>query len=326
MTVSRRFFARLLAIGVLAPPLAADAQPTRTPRVGWLGNGTATPVSKNLEAFRQGLQQRGWIEGQTVTIDYRWAEGNVSRFPALLDELLQLKVDVIVLSGTSAIRAARSATSTVPVVIVYLADPVTAGFVSSLARPGGNVTGVASEFEALITKQLGLLKETVPAASRVAVLKRPELAPAVMSSAERAARDLGLALQPLEVAEAAQFESAFRRARADGAGAMHVLPSPFFYVQRRSLIELAAKYRLPTVYELREFVEDGGLMSYGPSVNEMFRASASHVDRILKGARPGDLPIERPTTFEFAVNLKAAKAIGLTIPPAVLTRADLTIE
>lgn len=326
MTVPRRIFTKLLAIGVLAAPLAASAQSTRAPRIGWLGNGGPRPVSKSLEAFRQGLQQRGWIEGQSVTIDYRWAEGNVSRFPALIDELLQLNVDVIVLSGTSAIQAARSATSTVPLVIVYLADPVTAGLVPSLARPGGNVTGVASEFEALITKQLGLLKETVPAASRIAVLKRPELAPAIMRSAEMAARELGLALQLLEVTEASQFESAFRKARADGAGAMHVLPSPFFYLQRRLLSHLAEKYRLPAIYELSDYVEAGGLMSYGPNVNEMFRASASHVDRILKGARPGDLPIERPTTFEFALNLKAAKTIGLTIPPAVLARADSRIE
>ena len=326
MTVPRRIFTKLLAIGVLAAPLATIAQSTRTPRIGWLGNGGPKPVSKSLAAFRQGLQQRGWIEGQNVIIDYRWAEGNLSRFPALIDELIELKVDVIVLSGTSAIQAARSATSTVPLVIIYLVDPVTAGFVPSLAHPGGNVTGVASEFEALITKQLGLLKETVPAASRIAVLKRPELPPAVMRSAEMAARELGLVLQLMEVTEAAQFESAFRKARADGAGAMLVLPSPFFYVQRRLLIELAAKYRLPAVYELSDYVEAGGLMSYAPNVNEMFRASASHVDRILKGARPGDLPIERPTTFEFAVNLKAAKAIGLTIPPAVLARADSRIE
>lgn len=324
--VSRRTFTKVLAFGVLATPRAADAQPARMPRIGWLGNGAPTPVSTNLEAFRQGLQQRGWIEGQTVTIDYRWAEGNAGRVPALIDELLQLKVDVIVLSGTAAGRVARSATSTVPLVFVYLADPVAAGFVPSLARPGGNITGVASEFEVLITKQLELLKETVPTVSRVAVLKRPDLVRTVVDSAEKAAQRLGLVLRPLDVTEAAQFESAFHRARADGAGAMHVLPSPFFFVQRRVLGELAVKYRLPAMYELKEYVEDGGLMSYGPNVNEMFRASASHVDRILKGARPGDLPIERPTTFELAVNLKAAKAIGLTIPPAVLARADWTSE
>ena len=326
MMARRRLLTLLLALGVLTAPLAADAQSTRTPRIGWLGNGAPAPVPQNLVAFRRGLQQRGWVEGQSVMIEYRWTGGNVSRIPALLGELVQLNVDVIVLSGTPAIRAARSVTSTVPVVFVYLADPVTAGFVPSLARPGGNLTGVASEFESLVTKQLGLLKEAVPAVSRVAVLHHPELAPAVLSSTEMAARGLRLTVLPLSVAEVAHFEPAFRRAQSEGAGAIHVLPSPFFYLHRRPLVELAAKYRLPAAYELKEFVEEGGLMSYGPGLNEMFRLSASHVDRILKSAKPGDLPIERPTTFEFVLNLKTAKAISLTIPPSVLARADQVIE
>jgi putative ABC transport system substrate-binding protein len=316
----------VLTIGLLAAPLAADAQPIRIPRIGWLGNGSPAPGSPSLEAFRRGLQQRGWIEGQTVRIEYRWAEGNPDRFPALVADLARLKVDVIVLSGSAAIRAAKSATSTVPIVFVYLADPVTAGFVPGLARPGGNLTGVASEFESLITKQLELLKEVVPTLSRVAVLHRLEIAPAVLRAAEMAARGLGLTARPLKVAEVTELEPAFRTARSEGVGAIHVLPSPFFSIQRRSLIELAARYRLPAVYEFKEYVEDGGLMSYGPSINEMFRGSASHVDRILKGARPGDLPIERPATFEFVVNLRTAKALGLTIPPPVLTRVDQVIE
>ena len=261
-----------------------------------------------------------------MTIEPRWAEGTPDRLPALVRELVQLNVDVIVLSGTAAIRAARSVTSTVPVVFVVLADPVAAGLVGSLARPGGNLTGVASEFEALITKQLELLKEAVPTLSRVGMLHRPELASAMHTAVETAARRLGLVARFLKVAEAADFEPAFRAARAEGAGAMHVLPSPFFNAHRRQLIELAAKYRLPAFYEFRLYVEDGGLMSYGPSILEMFRSSASHVDRILKGARPGDLPIERPTTFEFVINLKTAKALGLTIPPAVLGRADQVLE
>jgi putative ABC transport system substrate-binding protein len=325
MTAPRLLLAIIVTLGLLATSPAA-AQPARVSRIGWLGNGTPGAAPPDLEAFRRGLRERGWIEGQTVTIEPRWAEGTPERLPALVRELVQLNVDVIVLSGTAAIRAARSVTSTVPVVFVVLADPVTAGLVGSLARPGGNLTGVASEFEALITKQLELLKEAVPTLSRVGMLHRPELASTMYTAVETAARRLGLAARFLKVAEAADFEPAFRAARAEGAGAMHVLPSPFFNAHRRQLIELAAKYRLPAFYEFRLYVEDGGLMSYGPSILEMFRSSASHVDRILKGARPGDLPIERPTTFEFVINLKTAKALGLTIPPAVLGRADQVLE
>jgi putative ABC transport system substrate-binding protein len=261
-----------------------------------------------------------------VTIEFRWAEGTPNRLPALVAELVQQKVDVILLSGTAAMRAAQSVTRTVPVVFVVLADPVAAGLVPSIARPGGNLTGVASEFETLITKQLELLKEAVPGLSRVGVLHRPELASTMHTAVETGARRLGLAARFLKVAEVADFEPAFKAARAEGAGAMHVLPSPFFNAQRRQLIELAARYRLPAFYEFREYVEDGGLMSYGPNILEMFRSSASHVDRILKGARPGDLPIERPTTFEFVINLRTARALGLAIPPAVLGRADQILE
>jgi putative ABC transport system substrate-binding protein len=318
-----------LALGLTLVSMAArvaDAQPATIPRIGWLGNGSPAPSSANLEAFRRGLEQRGWIEGQTVGIEYRWAEGKPDRLPALVSELARLQVAVIVLSGTAAIQAARSVTTTVPIVFVYLADPVSAGLVDSLARPGANLTGVASEFDALITKQVELLKEVVPGIARVAILHRPELTPPILSAATQAARDLGLIAHPLKVADVAEFEPAFMTARRAGAGGIHVMPSPFFYVQRRRLAELAARYRLPAMYELKDYVEDGGLMSYGPSINEMFRGAASHVDRILKGAKPRDLPIERPTTFELVVNLKTAKALGLTIPPSVLGRADRAIE
>jgi ABC-type uncharacterized transport system substrate-binding protein len=325
MVAQRLLWAIVVALGLLATSPTA-AQPGRISRIGWLGNGSPGAAQPDLEAFRRGLKERGWIEGQTVKIEPRWAEGTPDPLPALVGELVQLKVDVIVLSGTAAIRAARNVTSTVPVVFVVLADPVAAGLVPSIARPGGNLTGIASEFEALITKQLELLKEAVPTLSRVGVLHRPELASTLHRAVETAARRLGLAARFLKVAEVADFEPAFSAARAEGAGAMHVLPSPFFNAQRRRLIELAAKYRLPSFYEFRDYVEDGGLMSYGPSILEMFRSSASHVDRILKGARPGDLPIERPTTFEFAINLRTAKALGLTIPPAVLGRADQVLE
>ena len=255
---------RALAAALLGVLAMADAQPGRLPRIGWLGNGKPAPQSPPVQAFRQGLQQRGWSEGQTVAIESRWAEGDFDRLPALVDDLVRSKVDVIV------------------------ADPVTAGFVKSLGRPGGNLTGIASEFDVLVTKQLQLLKDTVPALTGVAVLHRPEVAPALLATSERAAREPGLVTRPIKTAGVEEFEAAFSTARRDGAGAIQVLPSPFFSSQRRALIGLASRHRLPAIYEFREYVEDGGLMSYGPSINAMFRESAGHVDRILKGARPGD--------------------------------------
>lgn len=326
MRTPRTLVGLILVVTLISLSLAADAQPSRMPRVGWVGNGRPEQNSASLQAFREGLQQRGWREHQTVAIEYRWAEGKLDRLPSLVDELVRLKVDVIVLSGSAAIRAARAHTAAVPVVFVSLADPVTAGFVTSLARPGGKLTGVASEFELLIAKQLQLLKETVPAMTRVAVLYRPEIAGAVLAGAERAARELGLRALTLKAASAADFEAAFGTARREGAGAIQVLPSPFFNSQRRALIDLAARYRLPAMYEFDDYVEDGGLMSYGPDISAMFRASASHVDRILKGAKPSELPVERPSTFEFAINRKTAAGLGLSIPPAVLARADRVIE
>jgi putative ABC transport system substrate-binding protein len=325
MTAPRLLLTIILTVGLLGTS-PAHAQPARTLRIGWLANGSPAVVPPELEAFRRGLKERGWIEGQTVTIEYRWADGKPDRLPALVSDLVRLKVDVIVVSGTGAIRAARRVTGTVPVVFVVLTDPVVTGLVPSLAHPGGNLTGVASEFEALITKQLELLKEAVPTLSRVAVLRRPELLPNIRTAVEMAARRLGLAAQFFTVTDVAEFEPAFRTARGEGAGAIHVLPSPFFAVQRPQLIALAARYRLPAMYELEEYVKDGGLMSYGPSITEMFRRSANHVDRILKGARPGDLPIERPATFDLVINLRTAKALDLTIPSIVLARADQVIN
>ncbi len=315
----------VLALSLALAPLAVEAQSTRAARIGYLGNGSATGGREYLDAFRQGLRELGWIEGQTVTIEYRWAEGHRDRLPALAADLVLLKVDVIVVAGTPAIRAAKAATNTLPIVFVYLADPVTARLVRSLAHPGENITGVASEFEALITKQLQLLKETAPNVSQVALL-HPGTTPSILDAAQTAARSLGLTARAHKVTDLAEFESVFRTVRSENVGAIQVLPSPFFDGHRRQLIELAARYRLPAVYEFKNYVQDGGLMSYGPSINEMFRSAAGHVDRILKGAKPGDLPIERPTTFEFVINLKTAKALGLTIPPSVLGRADQVIE
>jgi putative ABC transport system substrate-binding protein len=324
---SRRIFLVTLAGGILAASLAAEAQQAgKVPRIGFLKNsGPGTTEISQREAFLQGLRELGWIDGQTVTIEYRSAEGSVNRLSALA-EFVQLKVDVIVLAGPQAIHAVRRATSTIPIVFVTLSDPVTTGLVASLARPGGNMTGLASQYEEIITKQLQLLKEAVPKVSRIVLLQHTEGAATVRSAAEAAAQGLGLTARSIKVGEVAEYENAFRIARREGAEAIHVLPSPSFNAHRARLIDLAARYRLPAIYEFKNYVEDGGLMSYGPSINEMFRGMASYVDRILKGAKPGDLPIERPRTFELVINLKTAKALNLTIPQALLLRADQVIE
>ena len=316
-------------LSLLAAPLAAEAQPAgKAPaRVGYLGNSYPSTVAPTVEAFRQGLRDLGWIEGQSLVIEYRWAEGNPDRLPALAADLVRLKVDVIALSGTLAIRAATQATSSIPIVIgVLLVDPVDAGFVASLPRPGGNITGLASQYEEIVTKQVQLLAEAVPRLSRLAVLRHASMPQGTARAAAAAADTLGLKARILEVSEVATYEGAFRTAREDRAQAMLVLPSPFFNTHRRALIALAASYRLPAFYEFKEYVKDGGLMAYGPNLADMWRRAASYVDHILKGAKPGDLPIERPTKFELVINLKTAKALGLTIPPSVLARADEVIQ
>ena len=323
----RRDLLAMLGSVAIAWSRAARAQKSAMPVIGYLGNGKPSAVpSRQRETFRQSLRALGWIEGQNVMIEYRWAEGNPDRLPALVAELVQAKVDVIMLAGPSAIRAAQGATRTVPIVFVVLSDPVTAGLVKSLARPGGNMTGLASQFEEVTTKQLQLLKEAVPNLSRVALLHRSGGESAVLTAAESAARSLGLTVRTLTVAGVAEFENAFKMARSERAGAIHVLPSPFFDAHHARLIELAAQYRLPACYEFRNYVQDGGLMSYGPNINEMFGRAASYVHRILKGANPGDLAIERPAKFELVINLKTAKALGLTIPQSLLLRADEVIQ
>jgi putative tryptophan/tyrosine transport system substrate-binding protein len=320
----RRFLVTSLA-GAVAGPVASEAQHAKVPRIGVLGNGTSLSMSPQLNAFRQGLGALGWIDGQTVMIEYRWAEGQPDRFPTLAAELVQLKVDVIVLSGPPALRAVQQATRIIPIVFVSLADPVAAGFVASLARPGGNMTGLASQYEELITKQLQLLAEAIPTASRVALLQHRDSWPVILSAAETAARGLALTPRTIKV-EGVEFENAFKAARNERVGAIQVLPSPIFNAHRKRLIELAARYHLPAVYEFHNYVEDGGLMSYGPSVVEMFRGMAKYIDRILRGAKPAELPIERPTIFELVINLRTAKVLGLTIPPSLLARADQVID
>lgn len=307
----------------------AGAQPARTgpALVGYLSTGDAKSGTPFLGAFQQGLRDLGWILGQTLRIEQRWAEGRADRLPALAAELVRLKVDVIALSGTPALQAARQATPSIPIVFgVLLVDPVSAGFVASLARPGGNITGLASQYEEIVTKQVQLLAEAVPRLSRVALLRHTRMSPVTATAAAAAADRLGLKPRLLTVSEVGEFEAAFKAARSEGAQAVLVLPSPMFGAHRRLLTGLAASYRLPAFYEFKEYVQDGGLMSYGPNLPAMWRRAASYVDRILAGAKPGDLPIERPAKFELAINLTTARALGLTIPPTVLARADELID
>ena len=328
----RAFLLSSLAGVLLAAPLVAKAQQTGKllPRIGFLGNADPTSATEPLSAFRQGLRELGWIEGQTITMEYRWADGRSERLPELAAELVQAKSDVIVVSGTAAIRAARRATSRTPIVIAaVLGDPVASGLVASLSRPGGNITGLASEYEQIVTKQVQLLAEAIPGLSQLVLLRHAAMTRATdptVAAATAAADTLGLRTRLLEVREVADFEGAFRAARVARAQAIHVLPSPFLNAHRRHLIDLAARYRLPAMYEFREYVQDGGLVSYGVSLPDMYRRAASYVDHILKGTKPGDLPIERPTKFELVINAKTAKALGLTIPPSLLQRADHVIE
>jgi putative tryptophan/tyrosine transport system substrate-binding protein len=325
--MDRRAFLGML--GLLATPLAARAQTagTTSGRIGFLGNADPKTMTSSVEAFRQGLRDVGLIEGQNVSIEYRFAEGQVDRLPALAAALIRLNVDVIVVSGTPAIRAAQEATRVVPIVVAaILVDPVRAGFVTSLARPGGNITGLASEYDEIVTKHVQLLAEAVPTLSRMVLLSHTSTSRVTTPAAVAAADKLGLRTRVLQVSGPADFEGAFRTARADRAQAMLVLPSPFFSAHRRTLVKLAASYRLPAFYELKTYVQDGGLISYGPSIDEMFRRAASFVHRILNGTSPRDLPMERPSKFELVINLKTARALGLTIPPSLLQQANQVIE
>ena len=328
--VQRRDF--LIAVGAtLAAPLAAVAQQAaKVARIGYLaGNQTATPHL--LEAFRQGLRDLGYAEGRNVVIELRDAEGKFERLSALAAELVALKVDVIVAPSTLAALAAKQATRTLPIVFIGANDPVTDGLVASLARPGGNVTGLASLVSELVGKYLELLKQALPEVSRVAFLWHPggsgeRTEKDMLKAAEAAARALGVRLQFVEVRGPEDFDRAFSDMTGARAGALTVFGSTMFVSERRRLVDLAAKNRLPGMYPIREFVDAGGLMAYGPNNADLLRRAATYVDKILKGAKPGDLPVEQPTMFELVINLKTAKDLGLTIPPSVLARADEVIQ
>jgi putative ABC transport system substrate-binding protein len=325
--MERRTFLGVIASGLLAAPLAAEGQPAgKAWRIGFV-RGSAPPAAE-VEAFRQGLRELGYVEGKNLDILFRWAEGRDERLPSLVAELIQLNVDLIVSSAPAATRAAKEATTTIPIVMVTVADPVAFGFVRSLARPGGNITGFAFQHPELSGKRLALLKETIPKLSRVAVLWNADnpYKAVDMKEVEAAAAELGVMLQSLAVRGVDGFDSAFEAARHGRAGCIITLEDPFTITHRARIVELARKHRLPALYGRRLYVDAGGLMSYGPDPIDQYRRAAIYVDRILNGTKPSDLPVEQPTKFELAVNLKAAKALGLTIPPSLLQRADLVIE
>jgi putative ABC transport system substrate-binding protein len=308
--------------------MAEAQQAKKVPTIGYLGSNTPTATLGFVEAFRQGLRDFGYVEGQTIAIEYRWAEGNFDRLPDLAAELVRLRVDVIFAAAAPSIKAARQATKTIPIVFEMLADPVSAGFVSSLAKPGGNLTGVAGLAPELSGKRLELLKEIVPRLNRVAILgnpSNPNFRP-VLTETETAASALGLQLQVLEVKEPVKLQSAFSAMNKARAEALTIIPDPMLLAEQKRIIDLAAKGRLPAIYGTSGVVEAGGLIAYAPSQSEMFRRAAYYVDRILRGAKPAALPVEQPMKFELVINLKTAKQIGLTIPPNVLARADRVIR
>ncbi len=331
---TRRDFIGMIAGGLLAAPLAAEGQqPAKVARIGFLVTSSleSPEVQGLLDAFRQGLRERGYVEGQNIIIEYRSADGKIERFPSLATELVRLKVDLIVAGSYPMARAAQQATSTIPIVAPTMSDPVGDGLVASLARPGGNITGSTFLVLGLVPKRLELLKEAVPRISRVAALWHPgffseRTTQEMLKEAKAAARTMGVQLQLVEVRGPDEFERAFSAMTRERADALIVLPGALLFYERRRIVALAAKHRLPSMAGGREFVEVGGLMAYGPSVNDLVRRAATFVDKILKGAKPADLPVEQPTKFELVINLKTAKALGLTVPQSVLLRADEVIQ
>jgi putative ABC transport system substrate-binding protein len=314
---------------LFALSFSAEAQqPTKIPQIGFLSGTSLSSTSARVEAFRQGLRELGYVEGKNIVIEWRWAEGKLDRLPALAAELVRLKVDIIVAAGPAATRPAKEATSTIPIVMGFENDPVGSGVVASLARPGGNITGLSTLAPELSGKRLELLKEIVPKLSRVAVFgnsHEPGNAQS-LKEVELAAGAFGVKLQYLNVLSPKDIETAFRAASKGRADAVLMLQSPILLSQRIHVVELAVKNRLPATYPSPELVQDGGFMFYGPSFTDLYRRAATYVDKILKGRTPADLPVEQPIKFELIINLKAAKQIGLTIPPNVVARADKVIK
>jgi putative ABC transport system substrate-binding protein len=319
----------ILVLFVLLDAPLADAQPAgKVVRIGRLSPLAAEADQRLLGAFRKGLAELGWVEGKHFTVESRFAEGQSDRLPQLAAQLVQQRVDVILAGSNPGAAAAKRATSVIPIVIVTTADPVEGGLVTSLARPGGNVTGVTAAGQDLSAKRLELLKEAVPGVTRVAILTNPTspYTGPFLKDRERTARALGVQLRVLEAQNPSEFEQAFAAMPRERAQALMVLTDIMFITHRSRIVQMAAKSRMPAVYGEQEFMGAGGLMFYGASLAAMYGRAAGYVDKILKGAKPADLPIEQPTTFELIINLKTAKALGLTIPPSLLLRADQVIE
>ena len=326
--MTRRIIVFTLCAMLFALSVSADAQQTgKVFRIGFLDPSTASGTAGLLEAFRQELSKLGWIEGKNITIEYRFAEQKQKRLPELAADLVRLKVDLIVVTGQNAGLAAKNATATIPIVMVSGGDPVGLGLVASLARPGGNVTGLSSLTAELITKRLEVLKDAVPKLTRVGLLWTPPGQDLQRKELRTAAQALKVKLEEIETqVDAKNLESAFQTAKQRQVGAIMTSAATSFFADRKRIVDLAGKYQLPAIYPQREFVVDGGLMSYGVDLSDLYRRAAGYVDKILKGAKPADLPVQQATKFEFIINLKAAKQIGLTIPVEVLAKANQVIK
>jgi len=325
----KKIFSFALSALIVALSFPAEAQQTKIPRIGFLVPSSPSASSSRIAAFRQGLRELGYVEGKNIVIEYRYAEGKQDLQTDLAAELVRLKVDLIVTSSTPGVLAVKKTSSTVPIVFATISDdPVASGLVASLARPGGNITGLTLLGPELGGKRLELLKEAVPNVTRVALLWNSANPSHGLQSKEThaAAQAMGLQLQSLEVRSSREFDSAFETALRERAQALITLPEPLFNTHLKRIVEFAAKNRLPAMYAVPEFADTGGLMAYGPSYPDLYRRAATYVDKILKGAKPADLPVEQPTKIEFIINLKTAKQIGLTIPPNVLVRADKVIK
>jgi ABC-type uncharacterized transport system substrate-binding protein len=323
--MNKKIVGVVLATVIVALFRLAEAQkPAKVPRIGVLTG----PTDPGVEAFRQGLRELGYAEGKNVTIDHRSAEGKLDRLPDLAAELVRLKVDVIVGSGNLAITALKEATQTIPIIMAIAGDPVGAGFIAGLARPGGNITGLTVIAEQLSGKRLELLKEINPKITRVAVFRSATtpIHAVLWKETQDAATALRIKVFPLDIRGPDDIESGFGTMAREHANAFIVLPEPVSFTNRKQIVDLAAKNRLTAMYPWNEFVDSGGLMAYSPNRDDLWRRSATYVDKILKGRKPADLPVEQPTRFELVINLQAAKQIGLTIPPSVLLRADKVIR
>ncbi len=319
----------ILATCLLVTALPAEAQqPGKVPRMGFLSPFSPSATAIWLQAFRQGLHDLGWVEGKNISVEYRYAEGRNDRLPDLAADLVRLKVDIIVTAVTPDALAAKNATRTIPIVMAAAGDPVASGLVDSLARPGGNITGLSQMNPDLAGKRLELLNEIVPKLSRVAVFWNPQDQMSTISwnELQPPARSLGVQLQSVEIRSSGDFDKAFEDATRARAGALAIMPAPVFVTNLNRIADVAAKRRLPSIFHVKEFVDFGGLVAYGTDRSELFRRAATYVDKILKGAKPADLPVEQPTKFKLILNLKTAKQIGVTIPQSVLFRADKVIR